>query len=102
MVRDIKAHVNSFLLYILPQPVQITEPIKIGDWLASYKLTDYTALFESNGYDTTDFLYGILAEELGEIGVQKPGHRKKIMTALAAVHHKEIIVVNKPVSKREK
>ena len=75
----------------------MTEPIPIGDWLVSYKLSDYTALFESNGYNTTDFLYGISAEELGEIGVQKPGHRKKIMTALASIHHKEIIVLTKPV-----
>ena len=34
----------------------------IAEWLASYKLQEYTALFEENGYDRSDFLTGITME----------------------------------------
>lgn len=76
----------------------MTEPIRISDWLASYKLTDYIPLFEANGYDTTDFLKGTSTDDVTEIGVTKPGHRKKIMTALASIMHKEHLLMEKPVS----
>ena len=56
------------------------------------------SVFEEAGYDTTDFLKGITTDELTEIGVQKPGHKKKIMTALSTVHHKEHLLLEKPVS----
>ena len=76
----------------------MTEPVRISDWLASYKLSDYIPVFEASGYDTTDFLKGTTTDELTEIGVPKPGHRKKIMTALAAIMHKEHLLMEKPVS----
>ena len=76
----------------------MTEPIPIGDWLAQYKLGDYTQLFEASGYDRTDFLVSITSDELTEIGVQKPGHRKKIMSALSSLVHTEHLISTKPVS----
>ena len=82
----------------LPQMLPITEPIPIGDWLSSYKLGDYTHLFEASGYDRTDFLLSITSDELVEIGVQKPGHKKKIMSAVSSLIHKEHLIATKPVS----
>lgn len=38
------------------------EAIAIADWLAGYKLQDYVASFEAQGYDNTDFLAGITQE----------------------------------------
>ena len=64
----------------------------------SYKLGDYIALFEAAGYDTTDFLKGLTSDELVEIGVVKPGHKKKILSALSSLHHKEHLIMSKPVS----
>ena len=81
-----------------PQMLPITEPIPIGDWLSSYKLGDYTHLFEVSGYDRTDFLLSITSDELVEIGVQKPGHKKKIMSAVSSLIHKEHLIATKPVS----
>lgn len=76
----------------------MTEPVPIGDWLASYKLADYVPLFESAGYDTTDFLQGLTSDQLLEIGVNKPGHKKKILAALSSIRHKEHLLMTKPVS----
>ncbi len=78
--------------------MQISDPIPIGDWLSSYKLTDYAHVFQEAGYDTTDFLKSVTTDELTEIGVAKPGHKKKMMTALSTVHHKEHLLLEKPVS----
>ena len=76
----------------------MTDPIPIGDWLASYKLGDYTSLFEASGYDRTDFLLSITSDELTEIGVQKPGHKKKILSAVSSLIHTEHLISTKPVS----
>lgn len=85
-------------LRIVHQSLQVTEPIAIGDWLSNYKLGDYSSLFEANGYDRTDFLASITSDDLSEIGVQKPGHRKKIMSALSSLIHTEHLISTKPVS----
>ena len=96
-------HTNVFhVLSPPPQPnkkmLPVTEPIPIGDWLSNYKLGDYTHLFEASGYDRTDFLLSITSDELVEIGVQKPGHKKKIMSAVSSLIHKEHLIATKPVS----
>lgn len=52
-------------MYSLPsicQPLQPSEPLPIGDWLALYKLPEYLSLFEASGYDSTDFVVGITQE----------------------------------------
>lgn len=89
--------ISLFILH-LSQVLPVTEPIPIGDWLSSYKLGDYTHLFEASGYDRTDFLLSITSDELVEIGVQKPGHKKKIMSAVSSLIHKEHLIATKPVS----
>jgi len=43
-------------------PLQPSEPLPIGDWLALYKLPEYLSLFEASGYDSTDFVVGITQE----------------------------------------
>ena len=62
-----------------------------------YKLGDYIPLFEGAGYDATDFLQGLTSDELVEVGVVKPGHKKKILTALSSLRHKEHLIMTKPV-----
>ena len=69
----------------------------MGDWLSGYKLGEYIPLFEGAGYDTTDFLQGLTTDELVEIGVVKPGHKKKILAALSSLRHKEHLLMSKPV-----
>ena len=39
--------------------------IPIAEWLAFYKLQEYTALFEESGYDRPDFLTGVTMEVRG-------------------------------------
>ena len=80
------------------QPLHVTEPIPIADWLYSYKLNDYVPLFEAAGYDATDFLQSATSDDLMEIGVTKPGHKKKILSALSSLRHKEHLIMSKPVS----
>jgi len=77
--------------------MHVADPIAIADWLAGYKLSDYIPQFEAAGFDNTDFLQGVISDELTEIGVTKPGHKKKILTALASLHHKEHLIMTKPV-----
>ena len=76
----------------------MTEPVPVADWLTGYKLVDYIPFFVDNGYDTTDFLQGLTSDELMEIGVVKPGHKKKILAALSSLRHKEHLLMTKPVS----
>ncbi len=78
--------------------MHVADPIPIPDWLSSYKLAEYVPKFEAAGYDSTDFLQGVTSDELVEIGVTKPGHKKKILSALSALHHKEHLLMSKPVS----
>ncbi len=78
----------------------MTDPVLIADWLASYKLADYTSIFQGAGYDATDFLQALTSDDLVEIGVVKPGHKKKIMAAFSSLRHKEHLIMAKPVSSK--
>ncbi len=80
------------------QPYHVSDPILVSDWLMSYKLQDYIPLFEEAGYDSTDFLLGFTSDELVEVGVVKPGHKKKILSTLSTLRHKEHLIMSKPVS----
>ena len=61
--RSSTGHVAYFdLCDSLHQPLQLSEPLPIGDWLALYKLPEYLSLFEASGYDSTDFVVGITQE----------------------------------------
>ena len=67
------------------------------DWLTSYKLGDYVPVFEGNGYETTELMVGITQEELQEMGINKIGHRKKLMSALASWPQRDHFFQVKPV-----
>jgi len=54
-------------------------------------------MFVANSKGVSYSPQSITTDELTEIGVQKPGHKKKIMTALSTVHHKEHLLLEKPV-----
>ena len=82
--------------------MHVADPIPIADWLLGYKLSDYVPQFEAAGFDSTDFLQGVMSDELIEIGVTKPGHKKKILTALSSLHHKEHLIMTKPVCREER
>lgn len=70
----------------------------IQEWLTSYKLSDYAPVLEGNGYETTELMVGISHEELQEMGVNKIGHRKKMLSALSNCPQREHFFQVKPVS----
>lgn len=84
----------------VPQPqLSHVEHMAITEWLTSYKLADYGSVLESNGYETTELLVGISHEELQEMGINKIGHRKKLLSALSNWPQRESFFHTKPVSK---
>ena len=69
----------------------------ILEWLTSYKLADYAPVLERNGYETTELLVGITHEELQDMGINKIGHRKKLISALSNWPMREHFFQVKPV-----
>ena len=68
--------VFQYLVCYLPsQPLHHSEPLRIADWLALYKLQDYVPLFEANGYDHTDILVGISQE----VRLHKPSQGREMI-----------------------
>jgi len=57
-----------------------SEGIGIRRWLSHIELERYAPMFLSQGYDDLDVIDvdGISDDDLNYIGVQKPGHRKKL------------------------
>jgi len=52
------------------------------DFLTQLKLANYGKSFHGNGIDVIDDLFTITDQELKDIGVDKVGHRKKILRAV--------------------
>ena len=73
------------------------EHMPISEWLMGYKLADYAPVLEGNGYETTELLVGISHEELQEMGINKIGHRKKLLSALSNWPLQESFFQVKPV-----
>ena len=48
-------------------------------WFQENNLTSFKQLFLDNGYDELEVVSTITDSELREIGVNLPGHRKKIL-----------------------
>ena len=60
--------------------LDIDEIQKVKDWLCDLvKLPQYFDLFIENGYDDLETLSDLTMEELEHIGIEKRGHRKKIL-----------------------
>ena len=73
------------------------EHMPISEWLVGYKLAEYASVLEGNGYETTELLVGISHEELQEMGINKIGHRKKLLSALSSWPQQESFFQVKPV-----
>ena len=58
--------------------------IDVGSWLESLGLGEYAAAFADNQVDG-EVLADLTAEDLKEIGVTAVGHRRKLLTAIAAL-----------------
>ena len=58
--------------------------IDVGSWLESLGLGEYSAAFAENHVDG-EILADLTAEDLKEIGVTAVGHRRKMLTAIAAL-----------------
>jgi class 3 adenylate cyclase len=56
----------------------------VADWLRSLGLEQYGALFRQNDIDA-EVLPSLGADDLRELGVSSLGHRKKLLTAIAAL-----------------
>ncbi|KAI6649566.1 Growth factor receptor-bound protein 14-like [Oopsacas minuta] len=54
-------------------------PSTITEWLTSFGLSQYSTIFQENGYEDLDCLWNISSEDLEQIGVQLAGHRKKLL-----------------------
>ncbi|TIS53516.1 MAG: hypothetical protein E5W93_15350, partial [Mesorhizobium sp.] len=56
----------------------------VGDWLRGLGLGQYAAAFEGNAVDA-ETLRDLTAEDLKELGVDLVGHRRKLLSAIAAL-----------------
>lgn len=57
-------------------------------WFDETKLTPYKQMFLDNGYDDLEVIAAITDDELREIGVNLPGHRKKILLKASCLRKK--------------
>eukprot|EP00053_Salpingoeca_punica_P013716 m.124126 g.124126 ORF g.124126 m.124126 type:complete len:481 (+) comp16282_c0_seq1:111-1553(+) len=53
----------------------------VRDWCDSEGLSEYADALVSNGYDSLSVVAALTKEDLIEIGIELPGHRKKILLA---------------------
>ena len=58
--------------------------VDIGDWLRGLGLGQYEAAFRDNDIDA-DLLAGLTAQDLKDLGVAAVGHRRKLLSAIAAL-----------------
>ena len=71
------------------QPVfQYTIMEEVHTWFQETKLTQYEQMFLENGYDDLEVIAAITDDELREIGINLPGHRKKILLKASSLRIK--------------
>ena len=61
---------------------------ELHTWFQETKLTQYEDMFVENGYDDLEVIAAITDGELREIGVNLPGHRKKILLKASSLRKK--------------
>ena len=61
---------------------------ELHTWFQETKLTQYEEMFLENGYDDLEVIAAITDDELREIGVNLPGHRKKILLKASSLRKK--------------
>ncbi|MBV9827445.1 MAG: AAA family ATPase [Alphaproteobacteria bacterium] len=59
--------------------------INVAEWLLGLGLEQYTALFADNHIDG-EVLAELTAQDLGDLGITSIGHRRKLLSAIAALH----------------
>ena len=52
---------------------------EVSVWLESLKLSRYAPAFESAGYDDASLIPELDEKDLDAIGVELPGHRKRLL-----------------------
>lgn len=57
-------------------------------WFQANKLTQYKQLLIENGYDELEVIAALTDSDLRELGVNLPGHRKKILMKTATLRKK--------------
>ena len=67
-----------------PTPVSVSQCARLADWLGWLGLEVYTPLFQSAGYDLAT-VSRVSPEDLTAVGIQLPGHRQRIMSAIASL-----------------
>ena len=71
-----------------PSVCQYTIMEEVHTWFQETKLTQYKEMFLENGYDDLEVIAAITDDELREIGVNLPGHRKKILLKASSLRKK--------------
>jgi hypothetical protein len=67
-------------------PLPLSGTSAVTAWLRTIGLVQYASAFAKAGYDDMEVLRtGLTAAELREVGVNKPGHIKKLQMKLAAL-----------------
>ena len=61
---------------------------EVHTWFQETKLTQYEQIFLENGYDDLEVIAAITDDELREIRVNLPGHRKKIFLKASSLRKK--------------
>ena len=61
---------------------------ELHTWFQETKLTQYKEMFLENGYNDLEVIAAIMDDELREIGVNLPGHRKKILLKASSLRKK--------------
>ena len=57
-------------------------------WFQENKLSQYKELLVENGYDELEVIAALTDSDLRELGVNLPGHRKKILMRTATLRKK--------------
>ena len=76
---------------------------EVKRWLNNLKLEQYTQIFFDEGYEDMDtIINGITENDLLEMGINKRGHRKKIIISIQRLKHKENDNNDDQIAKMEK
>lgn len=60
----------------------------LEQWFQENKLSQYKELLVGNGYDEIEVIAALTESDLRELGVNLPGHRKKILMRTATLRKK--------------
>ena len=60
----------------------------LEQWFQENKLSQYKELLVENGYDELGVIAALMDSDLRELGVNLPGHRKKILMRTATLRKK--------------